>query len=232
MMCCGGYEILDHREGDLICAICGKTEQHLSNEIFISQKNEEHEFIQDICANNHIVKAIEHETINLINKGSMTNKKKNSFAAHCLYLACKKHGAGRTLFEISKMCFISSSEISHYNDLSDIELDPCQLCARTCEKLDLSDFILVNRIEKLSTQLYKNLLRCSPPQSALAVAIFLTTQQSNLTVVQIANACGISSSSLRRLCKVYNKELNEIMSLLPSHLSSEPVYYNKKNDKN
>ena len=210
MKCCESYEILDERTGDIVCTNCARVEQTLIKFNPLSSFIE-NEFLQNICANNHIVKRIEEEAAYLFNQKKPVKKtKQQAYASYCLYLACKKEGVGRSLIEIGNMCDVSVSDIAAFISIDEIELTPSQLCSRVCHRLDISNFKTITEIEKLSTLLYTELLRCHPPQSALALAIFTLIKGKSLT--NIAHMCDISVSSLRRLSKVYKTELHEIMS--------------------
>lgn len=205
MKCCGEFMLYDNHTGDNVCKNCGKAEAFLPPPIFFQEKNRKNEFISNICANNHLPLSLENSAIYLFEKGSPRNKKKNSFAAYCIYRACKQEKVGRSLVEISRMCFIPTVDISAFL-LDEEELKPEYLIERICEKLGVRDYSRKKEISDFSAILYANCFRCSPPQSSIAVALAFQ-KDLHLNQLDIAKACDISLSCLRRLCRTYKREI-------------------------
>ncbi len=224
MNCCG-YAITDQRTGDVVCSGCGRLEQNLRDTQNIVCFTRRHEFIETVCANNHIAKVIEEEAIFHFFKGTK-NRENNTFAAYCIYLACKTHNAARSLVEVAKMCFVSVFQITQYNT-NEIEISPSELAERAFEKLDITSFTEKKEIKQLADALFCSLLRCSPPQSALAVAIS-AIHKNALTKNCIAYACDTSPSCLRRLCRVYKHEIEEFKSLSFEQSSVSLFYQERK----
>ena len=210
MACCGNFLIYDSHTGDNICPTCGKSEVCLNdNEQYpVAKPSVENEFIGDVCANNHLPSCIELEATVLFSKGSSKNKKQLAFAACCIYQACKQQNVGRSLIEVSRMCFIPPGEISAFL-LDERELRPEELVERICWKLGIADYSRKKQISLLSENIYTYHLRCSPPQSSIAVAISEIMQETPLSQTDIARACDISPSCLRRLNKTYKKAPEE-----------------------
>ncbi len=212
MVCCNGYKILDARGGVTVCEKCGKNEQYLTDTVNGCSIEEHFEYIQNICANNHLVKSIEAEAEHLFftnRRGARKNGE--AFAAYCIYVACKNQNVGRSLIEIARMCYVPLSLLSSFHVDSNEELKPSNLVARICAKLDIISFLIVKDIENMSDILYTGLLNSGPPNSAVAVAIVLVTK--NVGLAKIAWACDISASCLRRICKIYKLELKELEAL-------------------
>lgn len=225
MECCG-YMIHDDRVGDLICSNCGKLERNL----VVTPKNyslKSHDFIETVCSNNHIAKVIEEEAIFQYFK-ERKNKNDTSFAAYCIYAACKAHNAGRSLLEIAKMCYLDVGEITRPN-YGEIDISPSEIAERALEKLDLSSFSFKNEVKELSDILFNDLLRCSPPQSALAVAITALCNAKEISHTQVARACDTSPSCLRRLCRIYKCEIENERSLFKKRLKKALFYQTEKN---
>ena len=221
MNCCG-YVLIDERIGDLVCEKCGKLMKDLNEEKWTRTKFQ-HDFIETICSNNNIVKVIEEEAIFQFHK---YNEKLNNFAfaAYCIYYACKIHHAARSLIEISKMCFVNVADIARYNS-DEIDIIPSDLVERALDKLEITSFRQKSRIKQLSDLIFDELLRCSPPQSALAVAIFTIVKDKHITQNKIANVCDTSLSCLRRLCRIYKNDVNKLQLLVNEHSTNKVFYY-------
>ena len=223
MICCG-YIINDHRSGDLICEKCGKIQTNLDSDIALNLPLQRHDFIETVCANNHISKIIENEAISYYFK-QRKKPDNNAYAAYCIYIACKTHDAARSLIEISKMCFVNINEIGHYNQ-GEINILPSDIAERALANLDIFDYTLIKSVKKLSDVIYHDLLRGSPPQSALAVAVFTLCDLKHLTQNRIAKACDTSSSCLRRLYRIYKQDIEKIKSIHLEQLN-RPLFYNE-----
>jgi len=197
MKCCGKFLIYDQHSGIDYCDICGYFTTHFvkleSNEEFFEFPIGS-DFIETVCVNNHM-----------------------GFAAYCIYYACKKQQVGRTLTEISTMCSVPISEIIKYEEDCTIELLPSHLVARFCAYLNIRDFNIEKQIAKFSDLLYSKLLLSSPPQSVVALAIYVVLMEKyanlDITLTDIATTCGISVSCIKRLFKIYKKEILELLSL-------------------
>ena len=212
MSCCNGYKILDARGGVTVCEKCGKNEQHLIDTVNNGFIEKHFEYIQNICANNHLTNSIETEAEHLFFKNRKGSRKNGeTFAAYCIYIACKNQNVGRSLIEVARMCYVPLSLLSSFHVDSNEELKPSNLVVRICAKLSITAFPLVKNIENISDKLYTGLLNSGPPNSAVAVAIVVATK--NVGLAKIAWACDISSSCLRRICKIYKLELKELQSL-------------------
>ena len=110
MECCG-YLINDHHLGEEICENCGKSISTIySDNTFVEEEDDFIEYLDNVCANNHISKIISDEAKTIFNKNN--NDKSKEYLAYCLYQASIIHDAGRTLQEISKMFGISSTSIA------------------------------------------------------------------------------------------------------------------------
>ena len=221
MSCCNSYKLLDSRAGDQVCVQCGKVERYLSCAQQYEAVEKRNEFIQNICANNHLPKSIEAEAEYLFFKKQQgKGKNKDVYAAYCIYVACKKHNVGRSLIEISKMCAFPVSLLSKFHVPNVGELRPNNLVARVCCKLGITCFPLQREIESLSDKLYSELLNSGPPNSAVATAIAVLVV--GLKPANIAWACDISPSCLRRICKIYKHELQEIPAFVSSNTKDTP----------
>ncbi len=225
MQCCG-YVIYNERQGDLICENCGRIERYLKVPSIPLVQNFKHDFIETVCSNNHISKIIEEEAIHQYYKSNPQNNKE-AFAAYCIYFACNKHNVPRSLIEIARICFININDITKFNTV-DINILPSDLAERVFNKLDITSYSLKRDIKKLSDILFNDLLRCSPPQSALAVAILTACNKERLDLKIIAQACDTSASCLRRLSKIYK---NETLNLWSHHIeqSNQTVFYSEQN---
>jgi len=217
MKCCGKFLIYDHHSGIDYCDICGYFTTHFvkleSNEEFFEFPIGS-DFIETVCVNNHICKSLEQEALYIFKKRSTRTM---GFAAYCIYYACKKQQVGRTLTEISTMCSVPISEIIKYEEDCTIELLPSHLVARFCAYLNIRDFNIEKQIAKFSDLLYSKLLLSSPPQSVVALAIYVVLMEKyanlDITLTDIATTCGISVSCIKRLFKIYKKEILELLSL-------------------
>ena len=83
-----------------------------------------------------ICKIIEFEALSEFKTG---RNKTQAFAAYCIYVTCKKQNVGRTLTEISSMCFISVADIIKYEKDCEFELFPSQLAAHFCAYLCITN---------------------------------------------------------------------------------------------
>ena len=106
MECCG-YIINDHHLGEEICENCGRSISTIYSYSTFVEENVFIEYLDNVCANNHISKIISDEAKTIFNKNE--NDKSKEYLAYCLYQASITHDAGRTLQEISKMFGISST---------------------------------------------------------------------------------------------------------------------------
>ena len=214
---CICYFVIDERRGDEICLRCGLIRPFYKTVFNFTSEPVSNDFIKTICGNNNIVKCIENEALL---KFSKKNDTTNSFAAYCIYYACKKHTAARTLSEIAEMCFISQSEILKHENSFQSPIKPSDLTARACYRLGIDSFLFQDETSKLADELFNNLLINSPPQSVLAVAIFvlcsvchkkgkIRKRKQN----EIARACHISASCIRRLFRVYKEEILTLASV-------------------
>ncbi len=212
MSCCGAYMVLDSHTGDQICDNCGKVEQYLNNEYRETLIEKRNVFIQDICANNHLTKSIETQAEYLFFKNRYREgKNTDAFAAYCIYIVCKQQQVGRSLVEVSRMCGLSLAQVAIFNVDDNEELQPSNLVTRVCYKLNICNFPLVKAIEELSERLYVSLLNSGPPNSAVAAAIAVLVQ--SVKLCKVAWACDISPSCLRRICKIYKKELKDLQTV-------------------
>lgn len=204
--------IIDERRGDEICLRCGSIRPFYyplppaETEIVTS------DFIKTVCTNNHIVKCIEDEALYKFSKKS---DRSNAYAAYCIYFACNKHNAPRTLNEISKICFVSQSNILKYETKTQKVIKPSDLTTRVCYRLGIDSFIFHNQVSKISDELFNNLLINSPPQSVLAVGVYVLSMICGLKTLQneIARACHVSTSCIRRLYRIYKEEILTMVTL-------------------
>lgn len=209
--------IIDEHVGDEICLRCGSIRQLFSIPLNLEPVLISSDFIRTVCANNHIVKCIEDDALL---KFSKQNKKTNSYAAYCIYYACKRHNAPRTLFEISTMCFVSQSDILKHDIDSQKVIKPSDLVARVCYRLDIDSFAFSREAGRVSDELFKNLLVNSPPQSVLAVGIYVLcsickhSKSTKKSQSEIARACHVSTSCIRRLYRVYKEEILTLVTLI------------------
>ena len=227
MSCCG-YVLTDERVGDLICENCGKLTKDLKEDKWDRTKIQ-HDFIETICSNNNIVKVIEEEAIFLFYKRN-EKRDNNAFAAYCIYSACKIHHAARSLIEIAKMCFINVADIAHYN-VDEIEILPSDLVERALDKLEITSFRQKIKIKQFSDIIFNELLRCSPPQSALAVAIFTLNKDRHISQNLIAKVCDTSLSCVRRLCRIYKNDICKLQLLIEERSTDKGLFYKELSKK-
>ncbi len=220
MSCCSGYKLIDSRTGDQVCETCGKLERYLHTHEYDNLIDRRCEFIQNICANNHIMKSIETQAEYLFFKNRYyTGNNTDAYAGYCIYEACKNQNVGRSLVEIAKMCDLPLSQLSKFCSVGNTEVRPRNLIARVCYKLGITGFPLICAIENMSEKLYTELLNSGPPNSAAAAAISVLVE--SLKPAKIAWACDISPSCLRRICKIYKKELSELKTFPPNEAKVE-----------
>lgn len=205
--------IIDERRGDEICLRCGSIRPFYYPMPAIETETVTSDFIKTVCANNNIVKCIEDEALYKFSKKS---DRSNTYAAYCIYYACKKHQVPRTLNEISKICFVSQSNILKYENVSQKVIKPSDLTTRVCYRLGIDNFIFHNQASEISDELFNNLLINSPPQSVLAVGIYVLTIICKIKILQneIARACHVSTSCIRRLYRVYKEEILTLVTLI------------------
>jgi len=180
MKCCGVYIIYDRVSGINVCTLCSKIYDKFENlyevDYELIPKND---FIETICANNHLCKSIEDEALY---KFSKSKKKSIPFAAYCIYIACKTQDVPRTFNEIAVMCFLSPNLISAFEKNTDLEIQPSKLSSR-----------------------------------------FAKTEKKNVALLSIAKACLVTTSCIRRLFKIYKKEIDLILPLYVKHVSTSQL---------
>ena len=109
------------------------------------------------------------------------------------------------------MCFVSVPNIIKYGKDCEIELFPSQLATRFCAHLSITNYKLEWAIADWSDIVYSQSLLGSPPQSAIALSIYVFTQKGERpahsinSINKISNICGISSTCLRRLIGLYKQ---------------------------
>lgn len=212
MNCCG-YIIIDERSGDNICSNCGRASSSIGFGLDIQvQEEESFEYLRDICANNHITSDIEHDAMHLLREKQIFN---HSYIAYALYITLQRHHVPRTIFEISKMCFIPHQDILKYdqgNKDEGIEVSPSMMTERTCYNLGIFNKRVIRLTKRVADKLAGSILLCNPPHTILAVTIF--AQRPDLGAGTIACHCNVSISTVKRLFRTYK---NEIFQLLESH---------------
>ena len=138
MNCCQVNLIFDVHTGDNICPLWGKSATNLDPIISTNEKTEINEFHENICANNNIPKSIENEATYLFIKGKK-KQEQNVYAAVCLYQAFLNQSVGRSLLEISRLCFVPITKLSQYVT-GDIELKPSDLVERIAYNLNITSY--------------------------------------------------------------------------------------------
>ena len=198
MECCG-YLLHDQHTGDEICLGCGKIFAQLTNTTSSLRIYKPNAQLKDICANNNISNAIEEDALWEI--AQSTQLIKPCFVAFCLYNACKRGGASRTLQEISKMFDIDAASIAQYETVPTRDICPSELAGRVCNKPEITNFKLVRAVKTFSDILSQRVVYSCPAQSALALALCFLPDISGLrkNKVQISRGCGVTPSCLRML---------------------------------
>ena len=204
MECCG-YLLNDQHTGDEICLGCGKIFAQLTNITSSLRIYKPNVQLKDICANNNISNAIEEDALWEI--AQSTQPIKPCFVAFCLYSACKRGGASRTLQEISKMFDIDTASIAQYETAPTREICPSELAGRVCNKLEITNFKLVQAVKTFADILSQRVVYSCPAQSALALALCFLPDISKKNKVQISRACGVTPSCLRRLSRIYKADI-------------------------
>jgi len=214
MECCG-YLISDEHEGTQICVNCHQSFNDLKNygtnmdsELSFIQNNTKVllEQLKNVCANNHIEQSVEKLCSDYLLK---IEKPKINDVIYCLHKACSYLGGARSLKEISDMFQLPVKNLSMYEGIADI-VNPSDLVARACNRLAITRFQDIVTIGKKADDLRDTFLSASPPQSAVALAIMKHVQTCkflSITLVDIAQASGVSISCLRRLNRLYKKEM-------------------------
>ena len=168
MECCG-YLINDHHLGEEICENCGKSISTIySDNTFVEEEDDFIEYLDNVCANNHISKIISDEAKTIFNKNN--NDKSKEYLAYCLYQASIIHDAGRTLQEISKMFGISSTSIAKKEKIPGKGIYPSDLVSRVCFAIDMTQYKIQRELKTFSNNAF-NILPCCPPQSVLALCL-------------------------------------------------------------
>jgi len=125
-------------------------------------------------------------------------RKCTCFTAFCLYESCSHFEASRTYKEIANDFNITvtnivkccrNSEKSHINWTKPSDLSP-----RVFYNLNITDRKQRMKLSKRADYIFMHVLRSSPPQSALALAIL---EEGLIPLKQIANICNISPQCLR-----------------------------------
>ena len=91
--------------------------------------------------------------------------------------------------------------------------------------LEITSFRQKIRIKQLSGLIFNELLRCSPPQSALAVAIFTLVKDKHISQKEIAKVCDTSLLCLRRLCQIYKNDISKLQLLVEERSTNKVFYY-------
>ena len=205
--------ILNERRGDEICLRCGFICPFYSIKSTYEPIVVKNDFIKTVCANNNIAKCIEEDALLKFGK---RGKKTDKFAAYCIYYACKKHKVPRTVQEISSICFVSPSNILEYGNEVQSVIKPSDLVSRVCYRLGIDSFNFQTEAGKLGNNLFSNLLVNSPPQSVLGVSIYVLCKICKKKHMQrdIAKACYVSTSCIRRLYRVYKDAILSICNLI------------------
>lgn len=206
MECCG-YLLHDQHTGDEICLGCGKIFAQLTNTTSSLRIYKPNAQLKDVCANNNISNAIEEDALWEI--GQSTQAIKSCFVAFCLYNACKRGGASRTLQEIGKMFDIDTATIAQYETVPSREICPSELAGRVCNELGITNFKLVQAVKTFADILSLRVVYSCPAQSALALALCFLPDLASLgkNKVQISKACSVTPSCLRRLSRIYKADI-------------------------
>ncbi|MEO1763778.1 MAG: hypothetical protein AAFR83_17820 [Cyanobacteria bacterium J06629_18] len=171
------------------------------------------EYLKTICGNNNIAKCVEDMALWKFNQRSINT---NNFAAFCLYYAFKACNVPRTLTEVSKMCFVTQSDIIKYErEENQRPIKPSDLTSRACYRLGLDNFQLQMQVSAVADEIYKTLLRNSPPQSVLAITLYVLSsilKWSKRIKRDTAWACHVSISCVRRLYRIYKADILEIVA--------------------
>ena len=201
MSCCG-YVLHDQVTGLDICDNCGHAIDNINFFIppLISNVKDV-ELISNICANNHIPEAISSYASHLYEVG---DKQTEVYSAYCVYKACNFFNASRTLKEICVMFGVPYKEVTKHDII--ISIKPSELLPRICIKLKIENFKLITELAKKVDEVYTYVLISSPPQSIIALVLHVCPFV-HFSINQIAEACEISLSCLRRLARLYTSQI-------------------------
>jgi len=225
MSCCD-YIVYDHHTGNEICSGCGKLPNLSPYKIDYTSLHKEDkrvrpkrkiiERLEETCAKNNIPSAIVDQALYYFN-GKRAGLES---AAFCLYKACNDFCASRSLKEIACMFDLPVDSIKMKEEQTEIvATKPSELAYRICVKLGVTKFAEIQLIGNRADMCYSDIMMSCPPQSALAVNLYMhlesSAQYENTTklIRNISTACDISVSCTRRLIRVYKKQIQFLCQL-------------------
>jgi transcription initiation factor TFIIIB Brf1 subunit/transcription initiation factor TFIIB len=200
--CCGGYMIEDQHTGDSICSSCGRVFPDFQDQL----KSDTHVQVQDSCLMEKCARGQIPPCIALYAQDCLTANGKEDEAnrAYCLYQACEKMNAPRSIKEIASILDLSKRSRTKFSQKCNREIiSPSTLAERVCKNLDIFDFKIISEISHLSDRVYETKLLSSPPQSVLAGCIALHCPFVSLQA--LAHECNISMSCLMRAIRTVRR---------------------------
>lgn len=204
---CCGYIVIDSHSGDSICSGCGIVRNNALNDLPKVQLQRDHrtystDEFANLCDKKHIAPCI----IELASEMNACNSEQENKAelAFCLYAACQKFNAGRSIKEIADILHLDSKSKQQFSmKCKQDQIRPSHLNQRVCSQLGITDYKTISNIGKEADLIYDKVLLSHSPQSILAGTIIKTLEnkQPNISPKAIAQACQVSLACAKRVCK-------------------------------
>ena len=198
-------EIIDEREGTIICYDCGLV---LSN-YFFAQSQPQHSFftpssileeIKELLERLNLPQIFSHDIYeNLLKSSAKTNSKTKKLIPYFVYKTLNEIGCPVSIKDISSVSGISENDLYDMQQSETLVLNPHALLEKYCKLLGLSDFKIYSVIkEKMPT-----INTGHNPLTIIASLIYKYCKENNLkySMKEIASTVGISSVSIQRYIK-------------------------------
>jgi len=198
-------EIIDEREGTIICYDCGLV---LSN-YFFTQPQPQHSFftpssileeIKELLERLNLPQIFAHDIYeNLMKLSPKTNSKTKKLIPYFVYKTLNEIGCPVSIKDISSVSGISENDLYDMQQSETLVLNPHALLEKYCKLLGLSDFKIYSVIKEKMPIIDTG----HNPLTIIASLIYKYCKENNLkySMKEIASTVGISSVSIQRYIK-------------------------------
>lgn len=185
---------------------------------------EEHFLIQEMGERIHLTKAVLFQAVSLFDdsvaKKCFRGKNREALAAACLYTACRKEHAPRSLKEICAVSSVSKKEIGKCFQLLN------KLCGNISGQVSPSDFMsrfcgnlnLPAHVQKMARMIASNAARLDlvagrSPVSVAATSVYIACQSSNEkhTIKDVAEITGVSHITIKQIYRLFSTHTSKLL---------------------
>jgi transcription initiation factor TFIIIB Brf1 subunit/transcription initiation factor TFIIB len=194
-------EIIDQRQGDVICTDCGLVLSEVyykeNNFVYNKSKHEKQNEVDEILERLHLPECF---TSDILVDYDKTKTNKKNCLIFSIYHTLNKLGFPISLKEISSVTGVSDSKIYDVQNVNEsVYLSPEQLLEKFCKILNLN----YNAYTVIKESLPKTLKTGHNPLTIAATYIHIYCKKNKLkySMKKIATVCNISCISIQRYLK-------------------------------